>query len=39
VRAIADENGVAGAVWLEAGGTPRFLTVGAFFYALSDSAS
>jgi hypothetical protein len=40
VRAIADENGVTGAVWLEAGGTPRFLTVGAFFsYALSDSAS
>jgi hypothetical protein len=26
VRAIADENGVTGAVWLEAGGTPRLLS-------------
>jgi hypothetical protein len=37
VRAIADENGVAGAVW-KTGGTPRLLS-GRSFYALSDSAS
>jgi hypothetical protein len=37
LRAIADENGAAGAVVRNWWNAP--ITVGAFFYALSDSAS